>query len=64
MLIDDELKNESSLDILKEIKEIPVFIMMKENRKFIAKHYIEDGFKEFLIKENMQEELKKINKYL
>jgi len=64
VLIDDELKNESSLDILKEIKEIPVFIMMKENRKFIAKHYIEDGFKEFLIKENMQEELKKINKYL
>lgn len=64
VLIDDELKNESGIDLLKHIKDIPVFIMLKESREFIAKHYLEDGFKEYLIKENLQDELKKINKYL
>lgn len=67
VLIDDELKNESGLDILKQIKEkidMPVFIMLKENRKFIAKHYIEDGFNDYIVKENIKEDIKKTNKYL
>ena len=30
----------------------------------MAKHYIEDGFNDYIIKENIEEDTKKINNYL
>ena len=67
ILIDDELTNESGIDVLKQIKDKsnkPIIILINKNEEFISKHYIEDGFKEYIIKENIENELKKLNKYL
>ena len=68
ILIDDELKDESGIDVLKQIKKIdekiPVIVLLKESKKFISEHYIEDGFNEFIIKEKLDDQLKNINKYL
>lgn len=69
ILIDDELNNESGVDVLKQLKKIkkfktPTLVILNENKEFMAKHYLEDGFDDYLIKENIAEYLKKINKYL
>lgn len=67
ILIDDQLTNESGIDILKQIQNLteqPIIIMLDKNKEFISKQYIEDGFKEYIIKDNLEEEIKKINKYL
>lgn len=63
ILIDDELKNESGIEVLKLIKEKtkkPIIIMIDKNKEFISEHYIEDGFTNYVIKQNIEEELKKI----
>ena len=63
ILVDDELKNESGIEVLKLIKEKtkkPIIIMIDKNKEFISEHYIEDGFTNYVIKQNIEEELKKI----
>lgn len=63
ILIDDELKNESGIEVLKLIKEKtkkPIIIMIDKNKEFMSEHYIEDGFTNYVIKQNIEEELKKI----
>ena len=65
ILIDDELKNESGLEVLNKIKNItnkPKYILLNKNKEFMKKHYIEDGFTNCIIKEDLEKELKKINK--
>jgi len=62
ILIDDELKNESGLEVLNKIKNVtesPIYIMLNKDKEFIKEHYIEEGFKNYILKENLQEELKK-----
>jgi len=63
ILIDDELKNESGLEVLNKIKDMtekPIYIMLNKNKEFMSKHYIEDGFTNYIIKDNLKEEIKKI----
>ena len=63
ILVDDELKNESGIEVLKLIKEStkkPIIIMIDKNKEFMSEHYIEDGFTNYVIKQNIEEELKKI----
>lgn len=63
ILVDDELKNESGIEVLKLIKEKtkkPIIIMIDKNKEFMSEHYIEDGFTNYVIKQNIEEELKKI----
>ena len=63
ILIDDVLTNESGIEVLNQIKDLtnkPKIIILNENKKFMSKHYIEDGFDNYIIKENIEEELKKI----
>lgn len=63
ILVDDELKNESGIQVLNEIKDItkkPIYIILNKNKEFMSEHYIEDGFTNYIIKENLEEELKKI----
>lgn len=63
ILVDDELKNESGIQVLNEIKNItekPIYIMLNKNKDFMKEHYIEDGFANYIIKDNIEEELKKI----
>lgn len=68
IIIDDELKKESGIEVLKNLKKlndtIPTIIIIKQNKEFMSHHYIEDGFNEYLIEENLEEDLKKLDKYL
>lgn len=69
ILIDDKLKNESGLEVLKKLKQtkkfkIPTVVLINKNNEFIGEHYIEDGFSSYMIKENLDKELSKIEKYI
>lgn len=68
IIIDDKLKNESGIEVLNQIKKInnttPIIVIIKQNKEFMAHHYIEDGFDEYIIEENIEKDIKKINKYL
>lgn len=63
ILIDDELKNERGIEVLNIIKEItkkPIYIMLNKNKEFMSEHYVKEGFTNYIIKENLEEEIKKI----
>ena len=64
---DDELGEETGLEVLKKIKEkttSPIIILLNKNNEFLSKHYLDDGFKDFIIKEELEQQIKKCNKYL
>ena len=63
IIIDDELKNESALGTLQELKKnkkfnSKVIVMLGDGKKHLKSHYIEDGFTDVIIKENLKDELK------
>lgn len=63
IIIDDELKNESALGTLQELKKnkkfnSKVIVMLGDEKKYLKGHYIEDGFTDVIIKENIKDELK------
>ena len=63
IIIDDELKNESALGTLQELKKnkkfnSKVIVMLGDGKKYLKGHYIEDGFTDVIIKENLTDELK------
>ena len=65
IIVDDELKNERGIQVLNQIKELtskPIYILLDKSKEFMSEHYIEDGFTNYIIKENLDEELKKIKK--
>jgi len=70
IIIADELPIKSGLTTLRELKEIdnfktPVVVMLEENKEFIKEHYINDGFDDYILKNNINEEvLRIIEKYL
>lgn len=67
VIIDDELNDESGLDVLNKIKDKtskPIIIMLSKGKEFIADHYISDGFTDYILKERIEDQIKKINKYL
>lgn len=69
ILIDDILNGESGFDILKGLKKfknfkIPTFIIINKNKEFMSKHYLSDGFDEYIVKDDIENEIRKINKYL
>jgi len=70
IIMDDELPIKSGLTILRELKEIdkfdvPVVVMLGDNKKEIKEHYLKDGFSDYILRDNMNEEIKRIvNKYL
>ena len=68
IIIDEDLNEESGNNLLKEIKKInkniPLIILLKDNNKFLEKHYLQDGFDNTIIKENIKKEINKIKKYL
>ena len=69
ILMSDEMSTKSGLTTLRELKEIerfniPVVVMLEENKEKIKDHYIKDGFKDYLLKSNLEDEVKRIiNKY-
>lgn len=63
IIIDDDLKNESALGTLQELKKnkkfnSKVIVMLGDGKKHLKSHYIEDGFTDVIIKENLTDELK------
>ena len=63
IIIDDELKNESALGTLEELKKnkkfnSKVIVMLGIGKKHLRNHYIEDGFTDVILKENLNDELK------
>ena len=60
---DDELKNESALGTLEELKKnkefnSKVIVMLGIGKKHLRNYYIGDGFTDVIIKENLTDELK------
>jgi len=68
LVIDEDLNEESGLNIIKEVKKInknlPSIMLVNKKNEFLVKHYIEDGFDNVIIKENYEKEINKIKKYL
>ena len=63
IIIDDELKNESALGTLEELRKnkkfnSKVIVMLGIGKKHLRNYYIEDGFTDVIIKENLTDELK------
>lgn len=69
ILIEDDMKEMNGFTTLKELKKIdkfniPVIIMLKDNKISIKEEYIKDGFKDYIILNNISIELDRIiNKY-
>ena len=56
-------------EYFKELKEIkgyktPTVVLLEDNKISIKEHYIEDGFTDYLLLSNINEEIKKLDKYL
>ena len=68
ILISDEMKEVSGLSTLKEMQKVkgfssPCIVMLNESKKGLAKHYIEDGFRDYIIIEDIDILNKIIQKY-
>lgn len=70
IIIDDDLKIDSALNVLNELNKIkkfkvPVIVMLEKNKKHYKKYYLEDGFTDVILKENLTDEIKRImEKYI
>lgn len=70
IIMEDELPIKSGLTILRELKEIdkfkiPVVVMLDKNKKEIKEHYLKDGFSDYILRENINEEIKRVvDRYL
>ncbi len=69
IIVDDELKNSSAMSVLKTLKElkkfkVPVIVMLNKSKEHFKKYYIEDGFKDFIIKDNVIDDIEKVIKNL
>lgn len=68
IILEDDMKPLSAFAILGELQEIkrnlktPVVVMLKKDKETIKKHYIEDGFDNYLLKENLDNEFDRIIK--
>jgi CheY-like chemotaxis protein len=65
MLIEDDMKEMSGLATLQELQklkdfDIPVIVMLNESKDSIKEHYIKDGFDDYLLTNNLEEEVKRI----
>ena len=65
ILIEDEMKEMSGYMTLQELKKIkdfniPTIIMIKEDKENIKDHFINDGFSDYLLLNNLESELNRI----
>ena len=65
ILIDDDMKEMSGLMTLKGMQEIeefdiPVIVMLGEDKEHIKEHYLSDGFSDYIILDNLDNELDRI----
>lgn len=67
IILDDETSTYSALEVLKELKKnkkfnIPVVVMIDDNKEFIKLHYLQDGFADCIMKSKLESELERIIK--
>ncbi len=68
IILEDELKPLSALGLLGELQEAktgfntPTIVMLNKNKESIKEHYLDDGFSDYIRKENLEEEFKRIIK--
>ncbi len=65
ILVDDEMKEMSGFMTLEGMKRIkgfntPVIIMLNKDKEHIKEHYLDDGFKDYLLLGNLDNELNRI----
>ena len=65
IIINDELRPVNALPTLQKLKEIkkfntPVVVLLDKNKEFIKRHYLEDGFDDYILRSNLEEEIKRI----
>ena len=70
ILLKDDVKPNSAYAIFKELKKdskfkIPVIVMISKDKEFIKDHYIEDGFSDCIVYEEIDKDIEKIfDKYI
>ena len=70
IILDDEMEGTNAINILQKLREnkkfkAPVIIMLEEKKISISKHYLADGFADFIDKSRLDAEIKRVvNKYL
>lgn len=67
ILLDDEMKEISGYEVFKKLSsikkfKIPVIITLEKDKDFIKDHYIEDGFADYLLKDDLENETIRIMK--
>ena len=68
IILEDDMKPLSAFAILGKLQEIKkdlkttIVVMLKKDKEGISKHYIEDGFDNYLLKENLDSEFDRIIK--
>ena len=64
ILIDDVMKPISGLETLKKLRSldinIPCIIMLDKDKEHIKNHYIKDGFMDYILKDDLKNETKRI----
>ena len=71
IILEDEAKPLSALSILNQIKEVkkefntPTVVMLRKEKESLTKHYLNDGFDNYIIKEDIEKDFNKvIKKYI
>ena len=67
IILDDNLKDYSALNIMKDIKSdkknnMPIIVMLDNKKLSIKEHYLSDGFNDIILKDKLYEELDRIVK--
>lgn len=65
IILDDEMREMSGYEVFKQLKtnkkfKTPVVIALEKDKEFIKKHYLDDGFSDYLLKNDIDNELKRI----
>ncbi len=69
IIVEDEMKEMSGMATLQEFKKLkgfdtPVITVLGKNKENIKHHYLEDGFADYILADNLEDELIRIiNKY-
>ena len=66
IIIDDSI-DERALPILNKLKSIkgfktPVIVILNDDTSFIKKHFLEDGFSDYILKSNIKEDMERMFK--
>ena len=67
IIVDDEMRPTTGINLLQQLKEnkkfnIPVVILLDENKEAIKEHYVEDGFSDYILKKELNKELDRVIK--